>query len=138
MKRPSVVVGSSNPERLLRFFADIGWRVEGDAVRTPGSRWFGVRHEPAPPRLELALSMPDPLHVDEVLEVVDHVGGILMEPPQETAYGSWGGTFNDPDGNVWELGAPETVTAHDARLGGFRPPGDGPIVALAVARRASR
>jgi catechol 2,3-dioxygenase-like lactoylglutathione lyase family enzyme len=126
-------------DRMARFFNAIGWPVTPDAaspiVETPGGR-FGLEVSEEPARFELALSVPDPLHVDELVEVVELVGGILMEPPQETAWGGWGFSFNDPEGNTWEIGSPFTVTILDAFLTtGVRPVTAGPIVALSVPRR---
>jgi predicted enzyme related to lactoylglutathione lyase len=134
-RRPGVVIGAVDVPALLRFYGDIGWTVDGDVVDTPGGR-FGVAPEAQPPRLELALSVPDALHVDELLAVVDGAGGIVMEPPQETVWGGWGFSFNDPAANTWEIGAPWSVTAGDLFLSrGVRPERRGPIVALAVPRR---
>src|SRR5688572_12363922 len=123
---------------MVEFFEAAGWSVAvagpSRIVTTPGGR-FGLEHPAAPPRLELALSVPDALHVDELAEVVDAVGGIVMEPPQETAWGGWGFSFNDPEGNTWEIGSPLTVTAFDISMTtGARPMTSGPIVALAVPR----
>jgi hypothetical protein len=59
-------------------------------------------------------------------------------PPQETIIGGSGASFNDPDGNAWELGAPVTVTEQEMRISGRRPPRNSPILALRVPRRASR
>lgn len=59
-----------------------------------------------------------------------------MEPLQETAWGCWGSSFNDLEGNTWELGPPWTVTATDLFMStGTRPPVDCPTVVLAVPRR---
>ena len=112
---------------VSRFYADIGWEVDGDVVRTPGGSFF-VEPVESPPRLELALSVPDPLVVDELAFVVEEAGGLLMEPVQETAYGGWGFSFNDPEGSCWEVGAPWSVTAVDLRTRGIRPDRRGPIV----------
>jgi catechol 2,3-dioxygenase-like lactoylglutathione lyase family enzyme len=132
--RPSVTIASPDPDRLKRFFADLGWAVTDDVVESPGGR-FAVSYDDAPPRLELALNLPDPLLVDVLSFVVEEVGGILMEPVQETV-GGWGCSFNDPDGNTWELGAPHTITFVDASLRTHgRAPVGCPIVALAVPRR---
>jgi len=126
-------------DRMVRFFNAIGWPVTTDGaspiVETPGGR-FGMELSEEPARLELALSVPDPLHVDELVDVVERAGGILMEPPQETAWGGWGVSFNDPEGNTWEIGSPFTVTILDTFLTtGARPVTAGPIVALSVPRR---
>jgi hypothetical protein len=133
-RRPDVVIGAVDVAALVGFYGDIGWTVVGDVVDTPGGR-FGVSPEAKPPRLELALSVPDALHVDELVDVVEPAGGIVMEPPQETVWGGWGFSFNDPAGNVWEIGAPWSVTAGDLFLSrGIRPERRCPIVALAVPR----
>ena len=138
VRRPDLCIGVLDLDRMAAFFGAIGWSVQVHpllaVVTTPGGR-FGLEPDVAPPRLELALSVPDALHVDELVEVVDAVGGIVMEPPQETAWGGWGFSFNDPEGNTWEIGSPLTVTAVDVSLTtGARPMTSGPIVALAVPR----
>jgi uncharacterized protein len=138
-RRADLTIGVMDLDRMVRFFDAIGWPVTADAasaiVETPGGR-FGLEPSGEPARLELALSVPDPLHVDELVEVVELAGGILMEPPQQTAWGGWGFSFNDPEGNTWEIGSPFTVTVIDASMGtGARPVTAGPIVALSVPRR---
>ena len=138
VSRPDLCIGVMDLDRMAGFFGAVGWSVEGHAqltvVTTPGGK-FGLELDEAPARLELALSVSDPLHVDELEQVVELVGGIIMEPPQETAWGGWGFSFNDPEGNTWEIGSPLTVTAVDISLTtGARPMTSGPIVALAVPR----
>jgi predicted enzyme related to lactoylglutathione lyase len=112
---------------VSRFYRGIGWEVDGSVVRTPGGSFLMQRVE-SPPRLELALSVADPLVVDELAFVVEDAGGLLMEPVQETAYGGWGFSFNDPEGSCWEVGAPWSVTAIDLRARGLRSDRRGPIV----------
>lgn len=129
-------IGTRDVDRLRRFFAELGWTTDGKGrVTTPGGR-FRLEHDEDPPRLELALCMPDALQVDEIIEAVGPADGIVMEPPQETAWGGWGASFNDPDGNTWELGSPWTVTHVDVRMStGARIGADeGPLVALVVPR----
>lgn len=124
---------------MAEFYAGLGWTVTASDplvhVQTPGGA-FGLRHVAMPPRLELALNLRDPLDVETVAELVEPAGGIVMEPLQETAWGCWGFSFNDPEGNTWELGSPWTVTATDLFMStGTRPPADCPTVVLAVPRR---
>jgi uncharacterized protein len=145
VKRPSTWVSVRDFDRMSSFFSAIGWPVEmieagvASAVSTPGGP-FGIRAEDPPrvPRIELALSVCDPVVVDELAEVVERAGGLLMEPVQETVWGGWGFSFNDPEGNNWEIGYPKTVTATDYGLSGRRPPADGPVVALVVPPPAER
>jgi predicted enzyme related to lactoylglutathione lyase len=137
LRRPDLTIGVIDLDRMVEFFEAIGWTVTADVrvtvVATPGGA-IGLRREAEPARLEIALSVADALHVDELAEVVETAGGIVMEPPQETAWGGWGFSFNDPDGNTWEIGSPYSVTAVDARFStGAKV--TGPIVALAVPRR---
>jgi predicted enzyme related to lactoylglutathione lyase len=138
VRRPDLTIGVMDLDLMARFFREIGWPVTVHAtfavVSTPGGR-FGLELDEAPARLELALSVPDPLHVEELAAVVELVGGIVMEPTQETGFGGWGFSFNDPEGNTWEIGSPFTVTAIDARLTYGVRPVTGPIVALAVPRQ---
>lgn len=139
VRTPDLTIGVIDLDRMMSFFNAIGWTNEANAaltvVTTPGGT-FGLRVDDAPPRLEVALSVPDPLHVDELAELVEPAGGIIMEPLQETAWGGWGFSFNDPEGNTWEIGTPLTATAVDQYLStGARPVTSGPIVALAVHRR---
>jgi predicted enzyme related to lactoylglutathione lyase len=115
-RRLSVTIGARHVEGMATFFAEIGWLVTTEdqlvRVETPGGA-FGLRHEVAPPRLELALNLRDPLDAESVAALVEPAGGIVMDPLQETAWGCWGFSFNDPEGNTWELGSPWTVTATD-------------------------
>ena len=135
--RPDVLIGVIDLDRMAAFFRGVGWHVERDPARAvvtgPGGR-FGLESTASPPRLELALSVPDPLHVDELAGVVEVVGGIIMEPPQETTWGGWGFSFNDPEGNTWEIGSPFSVAAVDLYLTTGVRPVSGPIVAVSVPR----
>ena len=125
--RPSVRVEVHDVALVSRFYVDIGWEVDGNVVRTPGGSFF-VEPAEAPPRLDLALSVPDPLVVDELAFAVEDAGGLLMERVQETAYGGWGFAFNDPEGSCWEVAAPWSVTAIELRARGVRSDRRGPIV----------
>ena len=122
---------------MAAFFDGVGWRVESGSARTviasPGGR-FGLEPMAFPPRLELALSVPDPLQIDELVDVVEVAGGIIMEPAQETTWGGWGFSFNDPEGNTWEIGSPFSVAAVDLYLTTGVRPVSGPIVAVSVPR----
>ena len=145
--RPSTRVEVRSLAAMREFFTDIGWQDEEQApvgeawIATPGGR-FALVESSTPalvPRIELALAVPDALAVEQIAELVEPAGGITTEPVQETAYGGWGFTFNDPEGNNWEIGAPTTVTHTDLRLGGQLGTGfDGPLVALSVSPRAAR
>lgn len=123
---------------MCSFFSSIGWIAheaqEHAVIDTPGGS-FGLRPDQAPPRLELALSVPDVLDVEQLAELVESAGGLVMEPAQETVWGGWGFSFNDPDGNTWEIGYPHTVTAVDRFLSHGIRPLTGPVVALSVPRR---
>lgn len=145
--RPSTRIEVRSLARMREFFTSLGWREEevapaGEAwFESPGGRFVLVEStSPAlVPRIELALPVPDALIVEQIAELVEPAGGITTEPAQETTYGGWGFTFNDPEGNNWEIGAPTTVTHVDLRLGGQLGTGfDGPLVALSVPPRAAR
>ena len=140
MRRPDTSIAVLQLGLMTDFFNALRWTVEVGSrwaiVTTPGGR-FGLELDPAPPKLELALGLPDPLQVDELVEVVEPAGGIVMEPPQETTWGGWGFSFNDPEGNTWEIGSPFTVTAIDYYLTTQVRPVTGPIVSLAVPRKTA-
>ena len=122
---------------MAAFFSGVGWAVERESacsvVESP-SGTFGLAPAVSPPRLEVALSVPDPLQVDELVALVEPAGGILMEPPQETTWGGWGFSFNDPEGNTWEIGSPFSVAAVDMYLTTQVRPIPGPVVCFAVPR----
>src|SRR4051794_30517327 len=108
-----------------RFFGALGWTVTYSqsfevVVDTPGGP-FGLRQQALSPRFELALNYPDPLALEELAELVEPAGGLVMEPLQETIWGGWGFSFNDPMGNTWEIGHPRTVTFTDRAMSGLRP-----------------
>lgn len=143
-RRPSTRIYVHDLLRMRAFFSDLGWEddpgaPQGEAwIGTPGGRFALARRADGAPaaRVELALAVPDELAVEEIAAAVEPAGGITTEPPQATAYGGWGFTFNDPEGNNWEIGAPTTVTHVDARLGGRLGTGfEGPLVALVVTAR---
>ena len=136
LRPPSTWVGVNDIDYSRRFFDALGWTVTAGqrsevVVETPGGP-FGLRQQPHPPRLELALNYPDPRALEKLAELVEPAGGLIMEPLQETIWGGWGFSFNDPMGNTWEIGHPRTVTFTDRTMSGLAPPSDGPIVALSV------
>ena len=53
--------------------------------------------------IALAHNVRSRAEVDEVLGHAANAGAAITQPPRETAYGGYAGSFTDPDGHVWEI-----------------------------------
>jgi uncharacterized protein len=51
----------------------------------------------------LAHSVRSRERVDEVHAEAARAGGTVAKQPQPTAWGGYGGSFADPEGNLWEV-----------------------------------
>lgn len=52
--------------------------------------------------ITLACNMKSKEEVDEVLQLVEEHGGVIVKRPQEVVWGGYSGYFQDPDGYYWE------------------------------------
>lgn len=129
MKLEVVVVPVSDVDRAKRFYAQLGWRFDGEYVGGPHSR--GVQFTPPGSAASIhfgeGLSTAKPGTLDSPLLVVSDVEdaradlvrrGVTVSEffhrkpgnaerlpgldPQRTSYGSFA-AFSDPDGNEWLL-----------------------------------
>lgn len=50
-----------------------------------------------------AINVDKPIQVDETIEVVRSLGGIILIEPNETTGGFRSSTFADPENNIWEV-----------------------------------
>ena len=41
--------------------------------------------------------------VDSVIAEAGRAGAVITDPPRTTFYGGYAGTFQDPDGHLWEI-----------------------------------
>jgi uncharacterized protein len=118
-----ITLGVGDVERAKRFYGEgLGWPVEMDAqgyvafsikngtaafgllsrealasangVSSEGSGFSGIL-------LSYVVSSND--RVDEILTQVEAAGGTVVGPGREK-WGSYGGTFTDPDGYLWNVG----------------------------------
>jgi predicted enzyme related to lactoylglutathione lyase len=127
-----ITLGVEDVERAKRFYSQgLGWPVEMDAQGyvafsiNNGTAAFGLLSREAlasangvsPERsgfsgtlLSYVVSAND--RVDEILAQVDAAGGTVVEPGREK-WGSYGGTFTDPDGYLWNVavGAGQPIAA---------------------------
>ena len=77
--------------------------------------------------------MPQP-NVQQLLKQAQKMQQQLMTAQQELAVEGWGFSFNDPEGNSWEVGAPRSTSAAMLLLGGRRPATGGPFIAVRIPR----
>ena len=54
----------------------------------------------------LSLDVPDAAAVDAVVERARAAGAEVVAEPSEQPWGHYTGTFADPDGHLWSIGAP--------------------------------
>jgi predicted lactoylglutathione lyase len=73
-----------------------------------GFGWVTADHDVAEPgRSEclLSLRLPTPGDVDALVERARAAGAVVKQGPEGTAWGTYAGTFADPDGHLWMVDA---------------------------------
>ncbi len=127
-----ITLGVEDVERAKRFYSEgLGWPVEMDAQGyvafsiNNGTAAFGLLSREAlagangvPSEgsgfggivLSYVVSAND--RVDEILAQAESAGGTVVEPAREK-WGSYGGSFADPDGYPWNVavGAGQPIAA---------------------------
>jgi len=120
MKLEVAVIPVSDVDRAMRFYENLGWRLDADFVRADGSRAVQLTPPGSPASIQLGAGSGLPLFliVNDIeaarAEVISRgvdvsevfhrgpSGRIPGPDPDRPSYGSLA-TFNDPDGNVWLL-----------------------------------
>ncbi len=112
----SMLIGSEDPQRLVDYYTKLlgeptfsdesytGWQV-GSGFVTIGPHSEVKGRNPSPGRIIWNIETPD---VDEIFERMKAAGGIVVAEPYgfEQAPGSKIATFEDPDGNYFQLMTP--------------------------------
>ena len=116
MNLNSILIGSEDPKRLVEYYTKVlgepgyaegqytGWMI-GSGFVTVGPHSEVLGRNPAPGRLIWNIETPN---VQEVFERFKAAGGIVVTEPYsfEGAPGSSIATFEDPDGNYFQLMSP--------------------------------
>jgi predicted lactoylglutathione lyase len=55
------------------------------------------------PGITLSHNTRTKAEVDQVLELAEKAGGVIVKPAQEVFWGGYSGYFTDPDGYFWEV-----------------------------------
>jgi len=123
-----ITLGVDDLERALRFYRDgLGWPTPGIVGREfahgavafidlqPGLRlalWprssiahdSGLRPGPASAtEMMLAHNVETREEVDAVMATAAQAGAAVIKPAHDTFWGGYAGTFQDPDGHLWEV-----------------------------------
>ena len=116
-----ITLGVDDPERAASFYEALGWRrVESeDGViafdligqtlglypRSELAAEVGIETSEIGgfSGLTLAYNVRERSEVAPLLDRVAAVGGRILKPAQEVAWGGFHGYFADPDGHVWEV-----------------------------------
>lgn len=119
-----VTLGVSDVEAAAAFYERLGWTrssasspgvvaffatTTGTAISLFGHGDHAAeagRDEPDPAAfrgVSLAMNLPSPHAVDEVLRVAEAAGGTITKPAEPADWGGYSGYFADPDGNSWEV-----------------------------------
>jgi len=112
----SILIGSEDPQRLVDYYTKLlgdpamtmggytGWRI-GSGFVTVGPHSEVKGRNPSPGRFIWNIETPD---VQGVFARFKAAGGIVVTEPYtfEGSPGSWIATFEDPDGNYFQLMSP--------------------------------
>jgi predicted enzyme related to lactoylglutathione lyase len=114
----SILIGSEDPKRLVEYYTKVlgeptfaddgaeytGWQI-GSGFVTIGPHSEVKGRNPSPGRIIWNIVTPD---VREVFDRMKAAGGIVVAEPYafEQAPGSQIATFEDPDGNYFQLMTP--------------------------------
>jgi uncharacterized protein len=116
-----VTLGVRNFERSKQFYEALGWKpssasqddiaffplggvvlalypreklAEDAQVSSEGQGFSGVT---------LAYNTKSQAEVDEVLQMVEHLGAKIVKKAEKVFWGGYSGYFADPDGQLWEV-----------------------------------
>jgi uncharacterized protein len=118
----SILLGVRDMERSKRFYTDIGWKVSrdfgisaffdpqggpliglygrdglaADVGTSPDGTGFGG--------IVLDYVVRSEARIDEILTEAEKAGGTIVKPGGTLEWGGYGGSFADPDGQIWRLG----------------------------------
>jgi hypothetical protein len=115
-----VTLGVSDVARARTFYERLGWRgqevEETVFFQAGGSALVLWRREKLADDagvedsatdgfggMALAHNVRSRAEVDEVLGNAATAGAAITQPPRQTTYGGYAGSFTDPDGHVWEI-----------------------------------
>ena len=123
-----VTIGGDDLERALRFYRDgLGLATEGIIgkelaygavvfieLQAGGrlARWprSSIAHDaglalgaPSPTECTLGHHVSSKGEVEAVMQQARNAGAIIVKPAQETWWGGYAGSFQDPDGHLWEV-----------------------------------
>jgi predicted enzyme related to lactoylglutathione lyase len=139
----AITLGVEDLDRAERFYADgLRWPIEqeqgagisfainggsaafallprdalaGDAGMSPDGEGFRG--------LMFSYVVGSEKRVDEVLAQAERAGGTIVRPAQREPWGTYGGYFADPDGNLWKVAAAPEGHPLAAEQPSRRPPG---------------
>ena len=60
------------------------------------------------PGITLSHNTRSKAEVDQVLQLAEKAGGVIIKPAQEVFWGGYSGYFTDPDGYYWEVAWADT------------------------------
>jgi uncharacterized protein len=58
---------------------------------------------PRPTELTLGHNVSSKGEVDAVMQQASNAGAVIVKPAQETLWGGYAGSFQDPDGHLWDV-----------------------------------
>jgi uncharacterized protein len=123
-----LTLGVDDLERAVRFYRDgLGFATEGvvgEHIEHGAVAFFGLAagmrlalyprasiahdsHVPHGPRsaseFTIGHNVTSPARVDMLMALAQEAGGRVTQPPRATDWGGYAGSFQDPDGHVWEV-----------------------------------
>jgi len=123
-----ITLGVNDLEKSLRFYRDgLGFPTEGIVGREfeHGAVAFfdlqnslklaiwprkDLAHEakvpldlPSATEFSLGHNVATKAEVDTVIHQAKKAGAVITDPPHETFWGGYAGSFQDPDGHLWEV-----------------------------------
>ena len=118
MNLNSILIGSEDPDRLVSYYAKLFGEPTGDggyAGWMLGSGWLSIGphdevkgRNPQPGRILWNLETAD---VPAEFERLRGAGAMVVREPYhpgegDEQWGGWVATFEDPDGNYFQIGSP--------------------------------
>lgn len=114
-----ITLGVTDLEASTRFYAELGFPIEGDSegvtfLKLEGT-WLSLfpKEELAKdarvemgeilPTFSLAHNVTSKEKVHEVIEIARKAGAVIQKEAEDTFWGGYSGYFKDPDGYLWEV-----------------------------------
>jgi len=108
MQLGSIIISTSDKERMLRFYHDVlaipfnpAGKLQSQGIIIHPALHDGIHYPPVEPyRIMITFDVAD---IHKTASKLEEQGVVFIRPPEQEWWGGWIATFLDPDGNYLQL-----------------------------------